>query len=163
MGLFSLFITLFISLAVIGLNLIRRKYSSAPTLAILTIVLFTYFCSTLPALATPNMAALAARDRAISERQQALEEDLKITPGGGHYSGLEYAKRTAAQENPVSDETIKSSIEDYVSDNVIVAVANGSVRFSGTVKNKETARHIVEQTKEIPGVHEVTFNFGLEN
>ena len=166
MSLFNLIITAFLAIAIIiGFRLVQRQYSFASTIALLSTVIFAYSFNSLPALATPSLAALGARDSAISQPQQqrSLEEDLKLTPGGGHYSGIEYSARTAAEENPLSDETIKQSIEPYTSDNLIVSVTNGAVKLSGRVKDKEIARHVVEEIKEIPGVHEITLDIGLEN
>ena len=166
MSLFNLIITIFMAIAMmVGLSLLQRKYSFASTIALLSIVIFTYSFNSLPALATPNIAALGARDSAIHESQQTMEEDLKLTPGGGHYSGIEYSDsaRNAESQTPVSDQTIQESIEPYTSDNLIVSVTNGAVKLSGKVENKEVARHVVEEIKEIPGVHEITFDIGLEN
>ncbi|MGB3652891.1 MAG: BON domain-containing protein [Rivularia sp. (in: cyanobacteria)] len=166
MSLSSLIITAFLAIAIIfGFNLLQRKYSFASTIALLSLIISAYSLNNLPALATPSLAALGARDSAISQpqQQQSLEEDLKLTPGGGHYSGIEYSARTAAEESPLSDETIQQSIEPYTSDNLIVSVTNGAVKLSGRVKDKEVARHVVEEIKEIPGVHEITFDIGLEN
>lgn len=166
MSLFNLFITLFTAIVIIvGFNLLQRKYSFGSTIALFSIVIFTYSFNSLPALATPSLAALGARDSAIHEPQQSMEEDLKLTPGGGHYSGIEYSDsaRTADNQPPVSDEAIQESIEPYASDNLIVSVTNGAVKLSGKVEDKEIARHVVEQIKEIPGVHEITFDIGLEN
>lgn len=166
MSLFNLLITLFMAIAIIvGFSLLKRKFSFASTIALLSIVIFTYSFNSLPALATPNLAALGARDSAIHEPQQTMEEDLKLTPGGGHYSGIEYSDsaRTAENQPSVSDETIQESIEPYTNDNLIVSVTNGAVKLSGKVEDKEIARHVVEQIKQIPGVHEITFDIGLEN
>ncbi len=66
------------------------------------------------------------------------------------------------EENAVSDDSIKKSIKPYTSDSLVVEVANGSVQLSGRV-DKETAQNIVEHIKAIPGVHEITFNLGLNN
>ena len=166
MSLFNLIITIFMAIAImVGLSLLQRKYSFASTIALLSIVIFTYSFNSLPALATPNIAALGARDSAIHESQQTMEKNLKLTPGGGHYSGIEYSDsaRNAESQPPVSDQTIQESIEPYTSDNLIVSVTNGAVKLSGKVENKEVARHVVEEIKEIPGVHEITFDIGLEN
>jgi hypothetical protein len=164
MSLFNLIITTTMAIAiVVGFSLLQRKYSFASTIVLLSTVIFAYSFNSLPALATPSVAALGARDSAISEHQQSMDEDLKLTPGGGHYSGIEYTSRTAAEESPLSDETIQQSIEPYTNDNLIVSVTNGAVKLSGRVENKEVARHVVEEIKEIPGVHEITFDIGLEN
>lgn len=138
----------------------KRIFNSAGV--VLGILLLAYSSSG-KALAAQNLAALGASDNALTSQQQQLEEDLKLTPGGGHYSGLEYSERTGPKQQAASDQTIKKSIKSLTEENVIVAVSNGSVRLSGTVKDKETAKNIVEQTKEIPGVHEITFDLGLDN
>ncbi|MGV2829240.1 BON domain-containing protein [Myxosarcina sp. GI1(2024)] len=138
---------------------VRRRITSLAILA--GVVLFTYFNS-LPALATTNIAALGASDRALTEEQQAFEEKLKLTPDGGHYSGIEHIEQTRPDQMPVDDSTIQETIEGYSGDNVIISVANGSVRLSGRVQDKNTAEELVEKTKAIPGVREVTFNLGLE-
>lgn len=164
MGLFYLLTTLLLAIAiVISFSLLRRKTLSASNIALSTLVILACSFNSLPALATPSLAALGAKDNAIHQQQQTMEEDLKLTPGGGHYSGIEYGTRTGENERPLSDETIKQSIEPYTSDNLVVSVANGAVRLSGRVEDKEIARHVVEEIKEIPGVHEITFNLGLEN
>jgi hypothetical protein len=145
--------------AIIGLGIItnQRQWLRHSILAILGIAMIGYFSN------VPALAALENSDRQMSQEQRVLEENLKLTPDGGHYSGIEYAERTTGAQKPVNDDTIQNTIEAYTSDNVIVAVANGSVRLSGRVKNKEVAQHIVDQTKTIPGVHEITFNLGLDN
>ncbi len=166
MSLFNLIITAFLAIAiVVSFSLLQRKYSLASTIALLSLIISAYSFNSLPALATPSLAALGARDSAIHESQQTMEEDLKLTPGGGHYSGIEYSDsaRTAENQPSVSDQTIQQSIEPYTNDNLIVSVTNGAVKLSGRVENKEVARHVVEEIKEIPGVHEITFDIGLEN
>ena len=166
MSLINLLITLFIAIAIIGgFNLLQRKYSFGSKIALLSLVIFAYSSSTLPAFATPSLAALGVRDSAIHEPQQSMEEDLKLTPGGGHYSGIEYSDSARIAENQpsVSDEAILESIEPYTNDNLIVSVTNGAVKLSGRVEDKEIARHVVEEIKKITGVHEITFDIGLEN
>lgn len=109
------------------------------------------------------MAALSTKDIDLPQRQQILEEDLKLVPEGTHYSGVESIPITSRDQNPISDTTIKKNIEFLLNNNVVVAVVNGSVRLAGTVKDRATARELVAKTKAILGVREVTFNFGLEN
>ena len=138
----------------------KRLFRS--TAVLLGIVILSYFNS-IPALAATDSAKPGAIKDFVGEEQQALQENLNITPDGGHYSGIEYADRTQGVEKAISDESIEQTLEEYSSDNLTVAVANGSVRLSGRVKDKDVARHIIEQTKAIPGVHEITFNLGLEN
>lgn len=122
-----------------------------------------FFIKTLPASAAPeyHFAALAANDT-MSQEQADLEEDLKVNPGGGHYTGLEYPERI----NPnklLGDQEIQNKVESMSDPKVIVAVTNGSVRLTGRAKDKYEAHDLVENVKKIPGVREVTFDFSLEN
>ena len=146
---------------IISLFVIKKKhllYSTAVWLAV-AMLFYSHSYSALAAdAATPG-----AIKRFVSEEQQELEEDLNLTPGGGHYSGIEYAERAKGEAKPVSDEAIEETIKKYKSDNLTIAVANGSVRVSGTVQDRDVARHVIKQIKEIPGVHEITFDLGLEN
>ncbi len=150
--------SLLVILGVSGLLLLRRFQAlrlASVSLAV-TILLLTTIT---PALADNQIAALGARDETVS----ADETDLKLNPGAGHYSGLEYAERTNEVQNPVSDEVIKQTIDKKADDGVVFAVSNGSVRLSGQIDNKEDAENLISQIKEIPGVHEITFDLGLKN
>ncbi|MGP1384216.1 MAG: hypothetical protein ACTS2F_11705 [Thainema sp.] len=109
---------------------------------------------------TPAIAAQAASDKGIVENPAVPQEQLKETSPGSQYSGIEYANDQLGGRT-ISDETLKSRIKD-VRDDLAVAVSNGSVRISGTVENKEVARNVVDDIKEIPGIHEITFDLGLE-
>ncbi|MBE9045565.1 BON domain-containing protein [Pleurocapsales cyanobacterium LEGE 10410] len=150
-------------MAIIGLGklLSKKKRLFYSIVVLLGITILGYFNS-FQAIAATDLAALGANESTLTPEQQQIEE-LKVTPGGGHYSGIEYAEPTTRVEKAVSDDSIEKSIKADTGDNVVVAVANGSVRFSGRVKDKETAQEIVEQTKAIPGVFEITFNLGLDN
>ena len=162
MNLINPLLVLFLSALGVILCWAIAKNKQLPSAAIaLTIVWFSSSYS-LSALAADTLPSVAI-DRFVSEEQQELEEDLNLTPGSGHYSGVEHAERTEGTAMAVSDETIEQTLEQYASDDLVIAVANGSVRVSGTVKDREVARHVVEQIKKIPGVYEVTFNLGLEN
>ncbi len=107
------------------------------------------------------LAALGTSDRAINQEQQAFEETLKLDPTGGHYSGIEYSDKTA--RNQPSDQEILNEIEPQLTDTIVAAVANGSVRLSGKVENRATAEDLVESVKKIAGVHEVAFDLGLKD
>ena len=160
-------LTILLSLTVIGIVglskiLTEKKRMLHSTTVLLGIAIFIY-SNSFPAIAATDLAALGANESTLPQSQQQIEEDLKVTPGGTHYSGIEYAERTAGEENAVSDDSIKKSIRAYTSDGLVVEVANGSVQLSGRVEDKETAQNIVEHTKAIPGVHEITFNLGLDN
>ena len=137
----------------------QKKYLLYSTAILLAIAILGY---SLDASAVADAVSQDMSDRSTTIERQTLEEDLNLTPDGGHYSGVEYAERTQGAAEAVSDEVIESTIAQYASDNLVIAVANGSVRVSGRVEDKETARHAIEQIKKIPGVHEITFNLGLD-
>lgn len=136
--------------------LTKSRYLTKVCVLLLTVTCLFFFTNA-QALAQTQIAALGASDSAVSND----ETDLKMTPSGKHYSGLEYAERTQANENPVSDNVIQKSIESKADSGVVVAVANGSVRLSGRVDNKEEAENLIATVKKIPGVHEITFDLGL--
>ena len=142
--------------------IVMKRRLSFVSAVLLGIAVLSYSNNVL-ALTETDSATPGAIKRFVSEEQQELEEDLNLTPGGGHYSGIEHTERTKGIEKPISDASIKETLDKYSSDDLTVAVANGSVRLSGKVKDKDIARHVVEQVKEIPGVYEVTYNLGLEN
>ncbi|ACK71555.1 conserved hypothetical protein [Gloeothece citriformis PCC 7424] len=123
-----------------------------------------FFTKTMPATATPDLhfAALAATD-SMSREQDALEENLKLAPGGGHYTGLEYPETINPKKSPLDDQGIQNKVESMSDSKVIVAVTNGSVRLTGRAKDKYSAHDLVENVKEIPGVREITFDFSLED
>ncbi|ACB50819.1 unknown [Crocosphaera subtropica ATCC 51142] len=150
--------SLLVILGISGFLLLKRfdglrlaSVSLAVTILLLTTIT--------PALADTQIAALGARDETVS----ADETDLNLNPGGKHYSGLEYAKRTDDAENPVSDDVIKQTIDSETDNRIVFAVSNGSVRLSGRIDNKEDAQNLISKIKKIPGVHEVTYDLGLEN
>lgn len=154
--------TLVVALVIVGQLINKPKYlfnlgivAAGATLLFIT--------RTSPAIAAPHLhfAALAATDN-VSEQQEALEEDLKLNPGGGHYTGLEYPEKI----NPnklLGDQDIQNKVESMSDDRVIVAVTNGSVRLTGRAQDKYAAHDLVEDVKEIPGVREITFDFSLED
>lgn len=150
-----------IAIAIIGSKLLnqQRRWLS---LCVVLPILYLYIFSNVPAWAADSVQPGTIK-RFVSEEQQELEQDLNLTPGGNHYTGIEHVDRTSGNEAAVSDEAIEQTLEEFSSDDLTIAVANGSVRLSGEVKNKDVARHVIEQTKNIPGVYEVTFDLGLEN
>lgn len=140
-----------------GLLLFFKRDRLLQTTTLLVAAFLLFFTSVAPALAQTQIAALGAQDETVSRD----ETDLKVNPGGGHYTGLEYAKQPKAGEAFLNDDDIQEKIESQVNDNVTVAVANGSVRLTGRVNSEKDARQLVEEVKEIPGVHEITFDLGL--
>ncbi|MBE9048497.1 BON domain-containing protein [Pleurocapsales cyanobacterium LEGE 10410] len=151
------------TIAIISSKLSTKKRHRLSFAVVMLVMLFAFsYFSSVPVLAA-DLTQPGAIERFVSEEQQELEEDLNLTPGGNHYSGIEHVDRTSANETAASDEAIEQTLEEFSSDDLTIAVANGSVRLSGKVENKEIARHVIEQTKNIPGVYEVTFDLGLEN
>ena len=107
-------------------------------------------------LAQPALAA-AANDNALSQEQKALNEELRTDPAGVQYEGIEYPQVTGT---PLSDRQITARIYNNAPDNLKVSVASGAVRLSGTVRDMGTAQRIVQNVREIPGVHEVSYDLG---
>ena len=141
--------------ATVTLNLAKRDRR----LLLIVVLLGVFSTSSLPAQAV-TLAALGAQDSAITQQQKEQEEGLKLTPGGGQYSGLEHVDKP--NSGTANDAEIKQKISEIRSD-ITVNSASGSVILSGTVEDKETAQQLVEQVKAIPGVQEVTFELGLQN
>lgn len=154
--------TLIIAAIVVAQIITKPKYLLNLGL-VATAASLVFFTRTMPASAAPgyHFAALAANDTA-SETQDKLEEQLKLDPGGGHYTGLEYPEKINPNKR-LGDQAIQNKIESKIDKNVIVAVTNGSVRLTGSAKDKYAAHDLVENVKEIPGVREVTFDFSLRD
>lgn len=110
-------------------------------------------------IAQPALAA-AANDNTLSEGQKALNETLKTTPKENQYQGIEYPQVTG---EPLSDREITRKVRNEVPSNLKVSVSNGSVRLSGKVSDRRTAQRIVQDVKEIPGVHEISYDLGLSS
>jgi osmotically-inducible protein OsmY len=108
-------------------------------------------------LTQPALAA-AVDDDVLTEGQKALNENLKTTPQGNQYQGIEYPD---AKGTPLSDQQITKRIKDEIPEGLKISVASGSVRISGKVSDRRTAQNIVQDIKEIPGVHEVSYDLGL--
>ena len=138
----------------------RRLFPSA--VSVFAVLLLTVAPSS-PARSAPLLGALGTPDRALKTPQQKqLDERLKLNPGGGQYSGVEYVQEDFNPPEALGDREIKQAIKSEVEEDLVAMVANGSVILSGTVKDRDTAREIVEKVKAIPGVHEITFELGLK-
>lgn len=143
-----------------------RLVGRVSAIALSSVFLTTVFLTTAsPAMAgshlTPTVAALGTTEDTISQEQQGFEEKLKLDPTGDHYKGIEYSSKSV--RNQPTDQSLLDKIQPQLSDDVVVAISNGSVRLSGTVKDRATAEEIVEQIKSTAGVHEVAFDLGLES
>lgn len=157
----------FVLLVVIGsLMTAYRWRKGAVELSLLLLFLGSQSAMAMPLaerIASPDsgyfIAALGTSDSAINQGQQALEEDLKVDPTGDHYEGIEYSDQRIKRQP--ADQDLMKSIKSQLSGDVVVAVANGSVRLSGTVKNRAAGEEMVELVKRTEGVHEVAFDLGL--
>lgn len=142
------------------LAMTRRSRLFRSTVMMLGVLLFTYTGS-MTALASPYMGAMgASRHLTDSIGNQNAQDELAITGDKGQYSGLEYAAPAPGKE-ALSDSEIRKTIKSKVNDELVADVASGAVILSGTVQNKEEARDLIEQIKDIPGVHEITYELGL--
>lgn len=149
----------FFAIATIATAAFLKQRTAAISLAI-GLLLSVAIAPSAIALPYPsNIAALGTPDSAIDQPQQALEETLKVDPTGDHYKGIEYSSKRV-QSQP-SDEVILEEIETQLSDDIAVAVSNGSVRLSGMVSSRAAAEGLIEQIKDISGVREVAFDLGL--
>lgn len=163
MTLTELFILLFATGTISGLFLIKRD-RLFQSLAMLFMIGIFVCTSSRPAIAAPHLAALGAEDRALTKEQKALDENLRISPEGTQYTGLETVQQSSS-EQPDDAEIQKAILSDVWSDvsNLTVGVTSGSVLLNGRVEDKETAQAVIEQIKQIPGVREITFSLGLSN
>jgi hypothetical protein len=121
------------------------------------IVTAAFLAITLTGFTQPSLAA-AVDDNVLTEGQKALNENLKTTPQGNQYQGIEYPQVKGA---PLSDQQIAERIKDEIPEGLKLSVASGSVRLSGKVSDRRTAQEIVQDIKEIPGVHEISYDLGL--
>ncbi len=147
------------SIATVGLGtlLLMKKHRFSSVVSLFLTISLLFFTANAPAFAQVQIAAQAASDEAVTQD----ETDFNLTPSGSHYSGLEYATKSYNQED-VSDDVIEKSIKSKADDRVVVAVANGSVRLEGRVDSKEDAEALIAKIKEMRGVHEITYNLGLD-
>jgi hypothetical protein len=142
-----------------ALGAVAVLYAKRPGRAQSGIVVATLLAVMLGIAAQPALAA-AANDNALSADQKALHETLKTTPNGNQYQGIEYPQVTG---EPLSDREISRRIEREVPQDLKLSVSNGAVRLSGQVNNRDVAQRIVQDIKEIPGVHEVSYDLGLSS
>lgn len=105
----------------------------------------------------PAIAA-AANPKTLDQGKQELHETLKTTPEGSQYQGIEYPHVTG---EPLSDRQITRKIRSDIPDHLKLSVSSGSVRLSGQVSDRKEAQKIVQTIKEIPGVHEISYDLGL--
>lgn len=145
------------TLAIASLVFLKPNRLFRSAMMLLGVAILT-FNSASPAFAAPPQAAVD------SSQNSQLEQTDKLTTSavGNQYQGIEYAEPNQGGKE-LSDNQIQNKIKSDISENLVAGVASGGVRLSGTVKDQATARKIIEQIKDIPGVHEITFDLALED
>jgi hypothetical protein len=145
------------TLAIASLVLVKPNRLFRSAMMLLGVAIFT-FNSAFPAFAAPPQAAVDSSQSS----QQPNNEKVTTSAAGSQYQGIEYVESSRGGKE-LSDSQIQDKIESDISENLVAGVASGAVRLSGTVKDQATARKIVEKIKDIPGVHEITFDLALED
>ncbi|AFZ43178.1 transport-associated protein [Halothece sp. PCC 7418] len=125
------------------------------SLSVLIASVMFFAGSSMGLMGTPT--ALAAPQNA---GQPEPEQQLQAATTSSQYIGLEYVQGVTP-ENAKGDQEIIETIED-MNDNLVVQSSNGSVFLSGKVDNRQTARSLVDSTKQIPGVIQVSYELGLD-
>lgn len=107
-----------------------------------------------------NQPAIAAvNDAALNQDQKEFQDALRTNPKGTQYVGLEYAPASQS----MSDRQIEDKIRSNAPEDLKLSVSSGSVRVSGRVADRQRAQELVRNIKDIPGVHEVSYDLGLDS
>lgn len=144
---------------VAGVGLLAYLYSRLPQRGQIGLVGMALVTMMTMTVASPALAS-AADDNTLSEGQKALNETLKTTPQDNQYQGIEYPQVTG---EPLSDREITRRVQQEIPSNIKLSVSNGSVRLSGKVDSRNEAQRIVQDIKEVPGVHEISYDLGLSS
>ncbi|MEQ8974714.1 MAG: BON domain-containing protein [Coleofasciculus sp. C1-SOL-03] len=145
------------TLAIASLVLVKPNRLFRSVMMLLGVAIFT-FNSAFPAFAAPPQAAVDSSQGS----QQPNNEKVTTSAAGNQYQGIEYVASSRGGKE-LSDSQIQDKIESDISENLVAGVASGAVRLTGTVKDQATARKYIDQIKDIPGVHEITFDLALED
>ncbi|MEQ9370257.1 MAG: BON domain-containing protein [Coleofasciculus chthonoplastes F3-SA18-01] len=145
------------TLAIASLVLVKPNRLFRSAMMLLGVAIFT-FNSAFPAFAAPPQAAVDSSQGS----QQPNNEKVTTSAVGNQYQGIEYVESSRGGKE-LSDAQIQDKIESDISENLVAGVASGAVRLTGTVTDQATARKIVKKIKDIPGVHEITFDLAIEN
>ncbi|MEQ8960845.1 MAG: BON domain-containing protein [Coleofasciculus sp. C2-GNP5-27] len=145
------------TLAIASLVLVKPNRLFRSAMMLLGVAIFT-FNSAFPAFAAPPQAAVDSSQSS----QQPNNEKVTTSAVGSQYQGIEYVESSRGGKE-LSDSQIQDKIESDVSENLVAGVASGAVRLTGTVKDQATARKYIDQIKDIPGVHEITFDLAIED
>ena len=135
----------------------KTLYSLATIFGIIALI----FSSSLPVMAVPNLNASRSNDTQVQEPNTCqFKESCLCT--NSEFKGLCVAQ---GQNGSQSDDDIIKAIKSQASDdnNLIVHVDNGAVMLSGSVKDEETARTLIKEVEQLPGVHYITVELGLIN
>jgi hypothetical protein len=145
------------TLAIASLVLVKQNRLFRSVMMLLGVAIFT-FNSAFPAFAAPPQAAVDSSQGS----QQPNNEKVTTSAAGNQYQGIEYVASSRGGKE-LSDSQIQDKIESDISENLVAGVASGAVRLTGTVKDQATARKYIDQIKDIPGVHEITFDLAIED
>ncbi|MEQ9356540.1 BON domain-containing protein [Coleofasciculus chthonoplastes] len=145
------------TLAIASLVLVKPNRLFRSAMMLLGVAIFT-FNSAFPAFAAPPQAAVDSSQGS----QQPNNEKVTTSAVGNQYQGIEYVESSRGGKE-LSDAQIQDKIESDISENLVAGVASGAVRLTGTVTDQATARKIVKKIKDIPGVHEITFDLAIED
>ncbi|WP_446384678.1 hypothetical protein [Coleofasciculus sp. E2-BRE-01] len=148
------------TLAIASLVLVKPNRLFRSAMMLLGVAIFT-FNSAFPAFAAPPQAAVDSSSSQNSQVEQQEREKLTTSAAGNQYQGIEYIESSQGGKE-LTDSQIQDKISD-ISENLVAGVSSGAVRLTGTVKDQATARKLVEKIKDIPGVHEITFDLALED
>ena len=156
----SLFLV--ITTITIGLILLsRHKKLFHNFVTILGIIALT-FSSSLPVMAATNLNASALVNSMEVKEQNTCQFEESCLCTDSEFKGLCVAQGTnGSQSDADIIKTIKSKASDE--NNLIVHVDNGAVMLSGSVKDEETARTLIKEVEQLPGVHYITVELGLSD
>lgn len=104
--------------------------------------------SAAPAMAAQDGTAPRVFEETITKASSSQFEGIVMQVGG-------------SQAQQRSDRQIQKDIRDIVGKDLTIDVDSGAVILSGSVKDEETAREILEQVEQVEGVRDITFELGL--
>jgi hypothetical protein len=160
--LFTLFL---ISIGLIlGWSLVYENRWNQLILSFLSVLFLTISPGLLPAIAEP-IPVLSALEDSVDLQDQNLckfEETISVSSTGDMVGGFCVAQ---GQNGNQSDTDIAQSIRSQMleGDDVVVRVDNRAVFLSGSVKDEESAKRVIQQIEKVPGVQWVTASLNLNN
>jgi len=149
----------FLELAALVTSLLATAYVAVvlPRYAKVSLLAATLFAFSTMSFSQPSLADV--NENALTQDKQELKQTLRTSPSGTQYQGLEYVKDIGQSQ---SDRQIESEIRSKAPNNLKLSVSSGSVRLSGRVQNRQAAQNLIQEVKNIQGVHEVSYDLGLE-